>query len=53
MCPLNQAALCPKGFDDVQERPRQRLELSDDPRYNHFRSEVIHFLHERHARKIA
>jgi nitrate/nitrite transport system ATP-binding protein len=35
------------------ERPRQRLALSDDPRYNHFRSEVIHFLHERHARKVA
>jgi nitrate/nitrite transport system ATP-binding protein len=35
------------------ERPRQRLELADDPRYNHFRSEVIHFLHERHARKVA
>jgi len=34
-------------------RPRQRLELSDDPQYNHFRSEVIHFLHERHARKVA
>jgi len=34
-------------------RPRQRLELSDDPQYNHYRSEVIHFLHERHARKVA
>ena len=34
-------------------RPRHRLELSDDPQYNHFRSEVIHFLHERHARKVA
>ncbi|OUR72979.1 bacitracin ABC transporter ATP-binding protein [Methylophaga sp. 41_12_T18] len=34
-------------------RPRQRLELADDPQYNHFRSEVIHFLHERHARKVA
>ncbi len=34
-------------------RPRQRLELADDSRYNHFRSEVIHFLHERHARKVA
>ncbi|PHS31900.1 MAG: bacitracin ABC transporter ATP-binding protein [Methylophaga sp.] len=34
-------------------RPRQRLELSDDPKYNHFRSEVIHFLHKRHAQKVA
>jgi nitrate/nitrite transport system ATP-binding protein len=34
-------------------RPRQRLDLADDARYNHFRSEVIHFLHERHARKVA
>ncbi len=35
------------------ERPRKRLYLSDDPKYNHFRSEVIHFLHERHAKKVA
>jgi nitrate/nitrite transport system ATP-binding protein len=34
-------------------RPRKRLELSDDVEYNHYRSEVIHFLHERHARKVA
>ncbi|WP_417318591.1 ABC transporter ATP-binding protein [Emcibacter sp.] len=31
------------------ERPRKRLELADDPRYNHFRAEVLRFLHERHA----
>ncbi|PCJ29647.1 MAG: bacitracin ABC transporter ATP-binding protein [Gammaproteobacteria bacterium] len=35
------------------DRPRKRLELSDDVHYNHLRSEVIHFLHERHARKVA
>ena len=34
-------------------RPRKRLELADDQQYNHYRSEVIHFLHERHARKVA
>ena len=34
-------------------RPRKRLELSDSSEYNHYRSEVIHFLHERHARKVA
>jgi nitrate/nitrite transport system ATP-binding protein len=33
--------------------PRKRLELADNPDYNHYRSEVIHFLHERHARKVA
>ncbi len=34
-------------------RPRKRLALADNPDYNHYRSEVIHFLHERHARKVA
>ena len=31
-------------------RPRKRLELADDPHYNHLRAEVLHFLHERHAK---
>jgi nitrate/nitrite transport system ATP-binding protein len=31
------------------ERPRQRLELADAPEYNHYRAEVLRFLHERHA----
>ncbi len=31
------------------ERPRNRLELADDPTYNHYRAEVLRFLHERHA----
>lgn len=35
------------------DRPRLRLALAHDPQYNHFRSEVIHFLHQRHARKVA
>ena len=34
-------------------RPRQRLDLADNPDYNHYRSEVIKFLHQRHARKAA
>lgn len=34
-------------------RPRKRLDLADNVDYNHYRSEVIHFLHERHARKVA
>lgn len=32
------------------ERPRHRLELADDPRYNHFRADVLRFLHDRHAK---
>ena len=29
------------------ERPRNRLELADDPTYNHYRSEVLRFLYEK------
>ncbi|ROH87338.1 ATP-binding cassette domain-containing protein [Pseudomethylobacillus aquaticus] len=32
------------------QRPRQRLALAEDPHYNHLRSEVLKFLHERHAK---
>jgi nitrate/nitrite transport system ATP-binding protein len=35
------------------ERPRKRLELAEDKEYNHLRSEVLKFLYERHAKKIA
>lgn len=31
------------------DKPRNRIELSDDPEYNHYRSEVLRFLYERHA----
>ena len=31
-------------------RPRNRIELSDDARYNHYRHEVLSFLYERHGR---
>ena len=31
-------------------RPRNRLELADDTSYNHYRAEVVRFLHERHSR---
>jgi nitrate/nitrite transport system ATP-binding protein len=35
---------------DVElERPRDRLALAEDPAYNHYRAEVVKFLHERHA----
>ncbi len=30
-------------------RPRNRLTLANDPTYNHYRAEVLRFLHERHA----
>jgi nitrate/nitrite transport system ATP-binding protein len=30
------------------ERPRDRLSLAEDPAYNHYRAEVVKFLHERH-----
>ncbi len=33
------------------ERPRERLALADDPTYNHYRADVLKFLHERHAKK--
>jgi nitrate/nitrite transport system substrate-binding protein len=30
-------------------RPRNRLELAEDRLYNHYRAEVVQFLHERHT----
>jgi nitrate/nitrite transport system ATP-binding protein len=30
-------------------RPRDRLSLAEDPTYNHYRAEVVRFLHERHT----
>jgi len=29
-------------------RPRDRLALAENPTYNHYRAEVVKFLHERH-----
>lgn len=34
-------------------KPRNRLALAEDPHYNHLRSEVLRFLYERHAKKVA
>jgi len=31
-------------------RPRNRLDLADDPRYNQYRARVLKFLHERHGK---
>ncbi len=32
-------------------RPRERLALAENPTYNHYRAEVVRFLHERHLQK--
>lgn len=32
-------------------RPRDRLALAEDPKYNHYRAEVVKFLHQRHTRQ--
>ena len=29
------------------ERPRSRVALADDPRYHHYRQQVLHFLYEK------
>ena len=34
-------------------KPRNRLQLTEDSHYNHLRSEVLKFLHERHSKKAA
>jgi nitrate/nitrite transport system ATP-binding protein len=34
-------------------KPRDRLQLAEDPHYNHLRREVLTFLHERHSKKAA
>lgn len=34
-------------------KPRNRLALAEDRDYNHLRSEVLRFLYERHAKKVA
>lgn len=35
------------------ERPRERLSLADDTQYNHYRAEVLKFLHDRHNKVAA
>ena len=34
-------------------KPRDRLELAENKDYNHLRGEVLRFLYERHAKKVA
>lgn len=45
------AATIGEILDIDLERPRNRLELADDPRYNHLRHEVLRFLYEK-QRKV-
>jgi len=37
-----------KIVDVDLERPRDRLALAEDPKFNHYRAEVVRFLHEHH-----
>ena len=34
-------------------KPRMRLALAENKQYNHLRAEVLKFLYERHAKKVA
>lgn len=40
-------------LDIELERPRNRLELADNEQFNHYRAEVLKFLHEKHAKVAA
>jgi nitrate/nitrite transport system ATP-binding protein len=42
------AATIGEILDVELERPRDRLALAEQPEYNHYRAEVVKFLHERH-----
>jgi len=35
------------------ERPRNRLELADNEQFNHYRADVLRFLHDRHKKDAA
>lgn len=47
------AATIGEIMDVELERPRNRLELADNEQFNHYRAEVLRFLHERHKREAA
>jgi len=47
------AATIGEILDIDLERPRERLSLADDSQYNHYRAEVLRFLHDRHAKVAA
>ena len=47
------AATIGEIMDIELDRPRNRLELADNKQFNHYRAEVLRFLHERHKREAA
>lgn len=47
------AATIGRILDIELERPRNRLQLADDEQFNHYRAEVLKFLHEKHVRHAA
>ena len=47
------AATIGEIMDVELDRPRNRLELADNEKFNHYRAEVLRFLHERHKRDAA
>lgn len=47
------AATIGEILDVKLPRPRNRLELADNPEYNHYRAQVLHFLYERQKHKDA
>jgi len=47
------AATIGEIMDVELDRPRNRLELADNEQFNHYRAEVLRFLHERHKREAA
>lgn len=40
-------------LDVKLDRPRNRLQLAEDRQYNHYRAEVVRFLHDRHQHPSA
>lgn len=47
------AATIGEILDIELERPRNRLELADDAQYNHYRADVLRFLHEKQRKPEA
>jgi len=47
------AATIGEILDVNLERPRQRLALADDPKYNHYRAEVLRFLYEKQQNPVS
>ena len=50
---LKTAATIGEILNVTLPKPRNRLALAENKEYNHLRSEVLKFLYERHAKKVA